>query len=222
MILSPSILSADFTKLGDQIEKLVENDVKWLHFDIMDGMFVPNITFGPPVLKSLNSHYDNLYMDAHMMVHKPERYIKAIREAGADGINIHIEATEDAAATLKAIRELGANPGISISPETPVEAITDVLELVDLVLVMTVHPGFGGQSYMEECTDKIKEIYKIKKEKGYGFVIQADGGIHSGNLKHVLEAGAESIVAGSGIFKGDIDANIKAFNKIAEESYDRH
>ena len=215
MRLSPSILSSDFTKLGEQLEIVKSSGVDAIHFDVMDGDFVPAISFGDPVLKSIKDRFgDSLYLDAHLMVTEPIRYVEAFRKAGADGITVHIEACKHIDRTIEAIRELGCDVGVALNPGTPVESISEIIHKVDLVLIMSVNPGFGGQKYIDYCTDKIKKVYDIKKTRGLEYSIQVDGGASPKNLQMLLDAGCDNIVAGSAVFKGDIAANCAAFRDI--------
>lgn len=206
MILAPSMLSADFKELGKEIRTIEENGAKYLHFDVMDGIFVPSISFGMPVLESIRPG-TSLVCDAHLMITEPIRYIEAFAKAGADLITIHLEACEDVEATIAKIRECGCKVGISICPETPVSSLEDLVDKVDMVLIMSVHPGFGGQKFIPESLDKIRELKTMLDAKGLDVDIQVDGGIYTTNVAEVIEAGANIIVAGSAVFKGDTAQN---------------
>lgn len=206
-ILSASILSADFAGLGEQIQTADRAGVQYIHIDVMDGQFVPSISYGMPVIKSIRKTTERIF-DIHLMICEPERYIKEFAECGADIITFHLEATKDADAVIDAIHAQGIRAGISIKPATPVEAVRHYLNKVDMILVMTVEPGFGGQAYMESCTDKIRAVRKMIEESGREIDVQVDGGIKKNNIKNVLEAGANVLVAGSAVFKGDITANV--------------
>ena len=212
-ILAPSILSADFKVLGEQMKITEDNGAKYLHFDVMVGMFVPSISFGMPVLISIHNATDQV-MDAHLMVQEPIRYVEAFKEAGADIVTIHLEACEDVNATIAKIRECGMKVGLSINPETDVKEVVPYLEEVDMILVMCVHPGFGGQKFIPESLDKIRAIRAMLNEKNLETDIQADGGVYVENVREVLDAGANIIVAGSAVFKGDPAENTKAMMEI--------
>lgn len=206
--IAPSLLAADFARVGEQLKEIERAGVKYLHLDVMDGIFVPSISFGMPVIESLRKCTDMIF-DVHMMVINPERYIEVIRNSGADIITIHAEACECVVDTLKRIRDLGAKPAISINPKTPVSALTEYLPYVDMVLIMSVEPGFGGQSFIEASHDKLKEIANIRAEKGYDFIIEVDGGVNASNIVSVAESGADLLVAGSAVFKNDVYKNAK-------------
>ena len=208
--ISPSILSADFSQLGKEIKRLEEGGADLIHVDVMDGHFVPNLTIGPPVIKALKQNC-SIKFDVHLMISPVHKYIDAYSEAGADIITIHPEATEDLSASIKKIKNLGKVVGVSLNPETKVDIIKNYLDKIDLVLIMSVNPGFGGQKFMPEVLDKIKELKIIQKEKNIDFDIEIDGGINFENSKIAIEAGANILVSGTTIFKsnnGDIKKNI--------------
>ena len=215
-ILAPSILAADFKQLGQEMKKTADQGAKYLHFDVMDGMFVPSISFGMPVLASIHDATDQV-MDAHLMVQEPIRYVEAFQKAGADLVTIHLEACEDVDATISKIRECGMKVGLSICPETEVEQLIPYLEKVDMILIMSVHPGFGGQKFIPESLDKIRETRRLLDEKGLQVDIQVDGGIYLTNVREVLDAGANIIVAGSAVFRGDPAQNTKDFMEILKD-----
>ena len=208
--LAPSILSADFCNLGNQVNLIEKAGVKYLHIDVMDGVFVPSISFGMPIISSLRPN-SKMFFDVHMMVTKPERYAEEMIKCGADMVTIHVEACDCIEDTIKLIHEKGAKAGIALNPETPVEEVLPYLKLVDMVLVMTVHPGFGGQKYIPECTDKIRAVRKYINENNLECDVEIDGGVNLENTKMNLEAGANVLVAGSAVFKGDIALNATKF-----------
>lgn len=209
-ILSPSILAADFSRLGEQIAEAEHAGAQYLHIDVMDGVFVPDISFGMPVILSIRKCSD-IFFDVHLMIDRPERYIKEFADCGANLINFHIEATQDVVGTIQKIRFLGRKVGITISPETPAEAVEPYLKLVDMVLVMTVKPGFGGQKLMPECLDKVRQVRAMVARLGLKTDIEVDGGIRADNVELALEAGANVIVSGSAVFGGNISDNVKRF-----------
>ena len=209
-ILAPSILSADFGILASDISEVKKGGAQWLHVDVMDGMFVPNISLVLPVIESIRKHSD-LFFDVHLMIEKPERYISRFADAGADMITFHYEATEDPEGVIRQIRDCGKKVGISVKPGTPLDTILPLLDQVDMVLIMTVEPGFGGQGYISAMTEKICSLRKICDERGLDMDIEVDGGIKQDNVHVVLEAGANVIVAGSAVFGGDIYGKTAAF-----------
>ena len=208
--ISPSILSADFSQLKNEIKKLEQAGADMIHVDVMDGHFVPNLTIGPPVIKSLRGH-TNLPFDVHLMISPVHKYIKDNADAGANIITIHPEATNDLKESIKYIRDLGKKVGVSLNPETPLEIIENFLQDIDLVLIMSVHPGFGGQKFMPEVLEKVKKLRNIIIEKKLKLDIEIDGGIDFDNNNMVIEAGANILVSGTTVFKknnGDIKKNI--------------
>lgn len=206
-ILSPSILAADFSVLGDQITEAAKAGAEYLHIDVMDGVFVPSISFGMPVVESIRK-ITNIVFDVHLMIVSPERYVKEFVRLGADSITFHLEAAEDADELIDQIHSLGCKAGMSIKPQTPVEVVRKHLSKLDMLLVMTVEPGFGGQKYIPESTERIRQIRQMAEEQGTELDIQVDGGITQDNVKVVLDAGANVIVAGSAVFKGNITENV--------------
>ena len=208
-ILSPSILAADFAILGEQIKEADEAGAEYIHIDVMDGVFVPSISFGMPVIASIRKTTKKIF-DVHLMIVEPERFVKEFAECGADSITFHIEATEDVDKIIDLIHDLGCKAGMSIKPRTPVEVVEKYLHKLDMLLVMTVEPGFGGQKYIPESTERIREIRRMADEQGLELDIQVDGGITKENVQVVLDAGANVIVAGSAVFRGNISENVKA------------
>ena len=212
-VLSPSILAADFKVLGQEMKKTEENGAAYIHFDVMDGMFVPSISFGMPVLAS-NHDATEQFMDAHLMVQEPIRYVEAFQKAGADCVTVHLEACEDVKTTLDKIHACGMKAGLAVNPETDVKELVPYLEDVEMILIMSVHPGFGGQKFIPESLDKIREVRAMLNEKNLETDIQADGGIYVENVREVLDAGANVIVAGSAVFRGDAGENTAKFMEI--------
>lgn len=209
-ILSPSILSADFARLGEQIQEIDRAGAQYVHIDVMDGLFVPSISYGMPVIKSIRKTTDRVF-DVHLMICEPERYIEEFAACGADLITFHIEATQKTDEILEEIHKRGLKAGIAIKPGTSVEEVRPYLERVDMILVMTVEPGFGGQSYLDFCTEKVRRMRAMAAESGREIDIQVDGGINRENVDTVLTAGANVIVAGSAVFKDNIAENVASF-----------
>ena len=214
--ISPSILSADFSQLKNEIKRLEEAGADMIHIDVMDGHFVPNLTIGSPVIKILRK-YTKLPFDVHLMISPVHKYIGAYADAGADIITIHPEATDNLINSIKHIREFNKKVGVSLNPDTKINVITSLLDQIDLVLIMSVFPGFGGQKFMPEVISKIEELKKIKNQKNLNYEIEVDGGINFTNYKSVIEAGADILVSGTTIFKennGDIKKNIDSLKLI--------
>lgn len=215
-ILAPSLLSADFGRTGEQLKELETAGVKWLHLDVMDGDFVPSISFGMPVIKSLRKQ-TNLFFDVHMMVTEPGRYIDAMVDAGADMITVHVEACKHLHRTVQAIKAKGLKAGVVLNPATPLNTLDYILEDVDMVLLMSVNPGFGGQKYISAMTAKIKALKEMIDARGLNIDIEIDGGVTPDNVKEILDAGANVIVAGSAVFGDHIAEQVEKFHKAFEE-----
>lgn len=209
--LAPSLLSADFSNLESEIKKIEEVGTQYLHLDIMDGHFVPNITFGAPVVKCIRP-YSKMVFDVHLMIENPEKYIEDFVKAGADIINVHVETTNDISSLVDYIKKFPVKSAVTIKPDSPVGTIEEVLDKVDMVLVMTVYPGFSGQKLIPEALEKIRYLDKLRKEKGYKYEIEIDGGVKLDNLDTVLDCGVDVVVAGSAVFgKEDIGGAAKEF-----------
>lgn len=212
--LAPSLLSANFYNLEKDINVLINNDIKYLHLDVMDGIFVNNISFGIPVIKKLKEHIPNrIVFDTHLMITEPERYIDEFVKAGADIITVHYEASKVISNAIDLIKENGVKVGLSINPSTDVKNIVKYLDKVDLVLVMSVNPGFGGQKFILDSFEKVSFLYEKRKSENLKYVIEIDGGINKDNINLVSRAGVDIIVAGSAVFNGDIDKNIKSLKE---------
>lgn len=211
--LAPSILNADYAKLGEEITTVDKCGADYIHLDVMDGMFVPSLSIGMPVIKSLRKCTDKIF-DVHLMIQDPNRYIKDFKDAGADIISVHVEACSQLDVTVDRIKQLGCKVGVVLNPATPLNQLDFVLENIDMVLIMTVNPGFGGQRYIQSMTRKIVELRHIIDERGYNVDIEVDGGITVDNVRTVVDAGANVIVSGSGVFKGDVRKNMQGFREI--------
>ena len=202
-VLAPSLLSADFSSLEKAIKQIEDNNGSVVHIDVMDGQFVPEITYGQPVVRSIRK-LTTLPFDVHLMVEHPENQIKTFAEAGADWITFHIEAAVHAHRIIQQIHELGKKAGVSIVPSTPISAIKEILECADIILVMTVNPGYGGQKLIPSCLKKVSELKKIREENNYSYLISVDGGVNNDTLKSVIDAGSDVIVSGSSFFNGSL------------------
>ena len=215
-VLEPSVLSADFAVLGEQVALLKDLGITSLHYDVMDGTFVPSISFGMPVLKCLRKITDQ-ELDVHLMIVEPDRLVQAFRDAGADMLTVHAEACTHLDRTVMHIKQLGAKAGVALNPATPLSVVEEILPELDMVLLMTVNPGFGGQKYIPYCTDKIRRLRAAADRVNPGLMIQVDGGVNPSTIRTVLEAGADRIVAGSAVFEGDIPANTGALLEVIRE-----
>lgn len=216
-ILAPSILAADFKMLGEQMKLCAEGGARYLHFDVMDGMFVPNISFGIPVLESIKG-FGGMVMDVHLMIQEPIRYVDKFCEAGADIVNVHYEACEDLQAVLDRIHSHGKKAGITIKPNTSVDVLLPFLNQAELFLIMSVEPGLGGQAFIPSSLDKIRRLRELLEERGLKADLEVDGGICFDNVRSVLEAGANVFVAGSSVFRGNIAENVSGFMEIFREN----
>ena len=206
--VAPSLLAADFSKLREEIQEVESYGAEYLHLDVMDGNFVPNISFGAPVISSIRKH-SNLVFDVHLMVENPDRFIKDMVDAGADVITVHAEATKHLNRTIQLIKSYGKKVGVALNPSTPLDVIKYDLKDIDMVLIMTVNPGFGGQAFLPETMDKVRELVALREEKGLNFEIEVDGGIDDQTIAQAKEAGATVFVAGSYVFKGDVNERVQ-------------
>ena len=214
--VAPSVLAADFAELGSQLRAVSEAGAEWIHLDVMDGAFVPSISFGMPVIKSIRRVTDRVF-DVHMMVEEPGRYVQDLKTAGADLICVHQEACKHLDRTIHQIKDLGMKAGVALNPATPVETLRWILPEVDMVLIMSVNPGFGGQKFISYATEKVREVRRMADEMGLHTDIEVDGGVTTANAGELLKAGANILVAGSAVFKGDAEANVKAFLETFKE-----
>lgn len=208
--LSPSILAADVTNLGDELQAVRNAGAEYIHIDVMDGMFVPNISFGLPVVRGLRECSD-AFFDVHLMIQEPIRYIERFAEAGADGITVHAEACQDLAQALQAIHRAGKQAAVALSPDTGIDVVVPYLDKLSMVLVMTVYPGYGGQRIIKDVYGKIRELRSIAEKRGLNLDIEVDGGVNFDNVGEIKEAGANVFVAGTKIFKGDVKENVRQF-----------
>ncbi len=211
--LAPSILAADFNRLGEQIKEVGNTGTRYLHIDVMDGLFVPSISFGMPLIESIRKE-SSMFFDVHLMINEPIRYLSDFAKAGADGITVHKEACKELRETLSGIKKLGLKPSVSINPETPVQEIEDVLGMVYMVLVMSVHPGFGGQKFIPSSLDKVSWLKEKREEKGLSYKIEIDGGVNKNNIAEIAGNGVDIIVAGTAVFNGNIIENINTLKEV--------
>jgi ribulose-phosphate 3-epimerase len=216
VMISPSILSADFSKLGEDVERVSKGGADWIHIDVMDGHFVPNITLGAPIVKALRNKTDKIF-DVHLMIDEPSRFVDDFVDAGAEIITIHYEADKHIDRTIQLIKSKGVKAGIALNPGTPVSLIKDLIGSIDMVLIMSVNPGFGGQKFITYSLDKIREVNELKNKYNKDLLIQIDGGVGEDNIKEIVEAGVTVVVAGSAVFKNnEIEKNIEVLRNRAK------
>ena len=218
-VLAPSILAANFTRLGDDVNHALDGGAEWIHCDIMVGHFVPNISYGPDIVKQVRTVAEDAFFDVHLMIEHPAEYIEHFVNAGADLISVHVEADKHLHRTIQKIKSYGIMAGVALNPATPLSAIEPILEYVDLVLIMSVNPGFGGQSFIQATHERLETMVELRAEKGYGFLIEVDGGVNLKNIAEIRDSGADVLVAGTSVFKAeDIAARVEEINGILRES----
>lgn len=215
-ILAPSILAADYTRLGEEIETCISNDIKWIHCDIMDGHFVPNISYGPAIVKAAGKAAGDAFLDVHLMIEQPDQYVQTFVDAGADQITVHQEACPHLHRSIQNIKQHGILAGVAVNPATSLNTIEPILEYVDLVLIMSVNPGFGGQDFIPATYRRLEHVRSLREQKGYSYLIEVDGGVGTENIEKVARCGADVLVAGSSVFKAkNIPARIENLLKKA-------